>query len=402
MSNILNVTENIQIDEAIIDYEWHSHNPYTSNSFKNSDEIRIPIHQQDVYTLPSRSYLLIEGKVKKSANGADDITTELVTNAAAFLFDEIRYELCGVEIDRIKNVGITSLIKNILTARPYDANWLANASWNLPSMGTLENAKPKFSFCIPLKMLLGFSEDYDKILLNVKQELVLLRSSTDKNAIFQPAAALHDSTIELEKITWRIPYIRIEDSIRLPLLRLVENDQPIAMAFRRWQLHVWPSVTQAQTLTWTVMTSSQNDKARYVVVAFQTDRKDNAAKNASHFDLCDLQKVKLYLNSKYYPYDDFNGNKTVMYDYFSRFQSSYYPGCGDQPCLDNKTFFAKTPIFVIDCSKQLDTIKTGSIDVRIELQTSKDIPANTTAYCFIICDALVQYKPLTGIVKKII
>lgn len=150
------------------------------------------------------------------------------------------------------------------------------------------------------------------------------------------------------------------------------------------------------------MTSSQSDKARYVVVAFQTGLKVNATKNASHFDLCDLQNVKLYLNSKYYPYDDLNGNKTVMYNYFSRFQSSYYPGSDDQPCLDLNTFLTKAPIFVIDCSKQLDTLKTGSIDVKIELQTSKEIPANTTAYCFIISDALVQYKPLTGIVKKII
>lgn len=402
MNGILNVTEKVEIDDAIIDYEWHSHNPYTSNSFKNSDEIRIPIHQQDVYTLPSRSYLLIEGKVTKTSDATDDTTTELVTNAIAFLFDEIRYEVCGVEVDRIKNVGITTLIKNILTTRPSDFNWMANASWNLPTMGTLDNDKPKFSYCIPLKLLLGFAEDYNKILLNVKQELVLLRSSTDKNSIFQPSTALHDSTIELNKISWRIPYIRVEDSVKLPLLRIVENDEPIVMAFRKWQLHVWPSVTQAQTLTWTVMSSSQNDKARYVVVAFQTSRRDNAGKNASHFDLCNLEKVKLYLNSKYYPYDDFNGNKTVMYDYFTKFQSSYYPDSDDQPCIDLKTFFAKTPMFVIDCSKQLDTIKTGSVDVRIELQTSKEISANTTAYCFIISDAMVQYKPLTGVVKKII
>lgn len=55
----------------------------------------------------------IEGKIVKS-NNSEDTTTELVNNAAAFLFEEIRYELCGSEIDRVKNLGITSTIKTYL------------------------------------------------------------------------------------------------------------------------------------------------------------------------------------------------------------------------------------------------------------------------------------------------
>jgi len=69
--------------------------------------------------------------------------------------------------------------------------------------------------------------------------------------------------------------------------------------------------------------------------------------------------------------------------------------------LIEKHFFAKVPLFVIDCSKQAETIKTGSVDIRIDIETSKDIPADTSAYCLIIHDALVQYLPLSGIVKKI-
>jgi len=36
-------------------------------------------------------------------------------NCVAFIFDEIRYELNGVEIDRSKNVGITSTFKNYVS-----------------------------------------------------------------------------------------------------------------------------------------------------------------------------------------------------------------------------------------------------------------------------------------------
>jgi len=39
----------------------------------------------------------------------------LRNNCVAFMFDEIRYELDDVEIDRNRNVGISSTFKNCVT-----------------------------------------------------------------------------------------------------------------------------------------------------------------------------------------------------------------------------------------------------------------------------------------------
>lgn len=400
MNSILNISNSIQFDESVTDFEWHSHLPYSSNSFKNGDEIRIPVHQQDVYTLPSRSFLIVEGTIKKVSDNSDDATTSVVNNGACFLFDELRYELCGQEIDRIKNVGLTTTMKNVLTSRPGDSNWMANAGWNLPSLGDLED-KTKFSFCIPLKLCSGFIEDYQNILLNVKQELVLLRSSSDDNVIFQSSAALNPCKIDITKIIWKVPYVRVDDEVKLSLLKAVESDRPISLAFRRWQLYEYPSLPETTFLTWTVKTAAMMEKPRYVIVAFQTDRKNNGGKNASNFDLCSLQNIKLYLNSKYYPYDNLNGNKSLLYEMFSRFQSSYYVDGSDQPVISKKTFLEKTPMVVIDCSKQQDTLKSGTLDIRLEIQTSSAIAGKTTAYCLIIHDGLVHYSPLSGLVKKI-
>lgn len=397
MSKILDIFENVKFDNAITEYEWHSHDPYSKN-FKNSDEIRIPIHQQDIFTHPHKSFLLVTGKIIKPDDKKDDTTTDLINNCIAFLFDEIRYEICGTEVDRIRNPGITSTMKNILTARPEDSSWMGNAGWNLKTVDVLP-LKTNFSFCIPLKLLLGFIEDYDKILLNVKQELVLLRSSSDKNAIHQTIST--DCEILIDKLTWKMPYVKVEDSVKLSLLKVINSDQPIRVPFRRWQLHEFPSLPSSQLQTWTVKTSSMTEKPRFVVVGLQSDRKDKSVKNSSQFDLCDLENVKLYLNSKYYPYDNLNGDTSLLYHLYSSVQSSYYLGSDDQPCLDRSTFLSKTPIFVVDCSKQLDTLKTGSLDVRLEIQTKKDIPANTSAYCLIIHDSIIQYTPISGIVQKI-
>lgn len=400
MNRIINVNSELNFDNSIIDYQFHSHNPYSSNSFGNSDEIRIPIHQQDVYTLPSESFILIEGKLKKQDGTTDDTTSNLVNNAIAFLFEEIRYEICGTEVDRVKNVGLTTTMKNILTARPGDVHWMGNAAWDLTNLNTL-NDKTNFAFCIPLKILLGFAEDFKEILLNVKQELVLLRSSSDKNAILQSTPALHEIKFIIDKIVWKMPYVKIEDEIKLSLLKLVEKDEPLRMAFRRWQIHEYPVLPQTNSQTWTVKTLSAIEKPRYVIVGFQTDRKDNSSKNASHFDFCDLNNLKLYLNGTYFPYDPLNGKKTLLYEYFSKFQSSYYAGSDDQPCLSKKDFMDKIPLFVCDCSKQSESVKSGTIDVRLEIETSSAIPEKTAAYCLIISEALVYYSPLSGTVKKV-
>ena len=72
-------------------------------------------------------------------------TAVLENNYIAFMFNEIGYELNGVEIDRNRNVGITSTIKNYVSLT-YDKSLIAlNAGWNTRS----DTKKGHFNFCIP-------------------------------------------------------------------------------------------------------------------------------------------------------------------------------------------------------------------------------------------------------------
>ena len=80
----------------------HAHQPYTSSAFNNSDEIRIAIQHQDLCLLPSCSSLHIHGRLTK-ASGTAIVNTKLVNNALCHLFEEIRYEINAVEIDKCKN-----------------------------------------------------------------------------------------------------------------------------------------------------------------------------------------------------------------------------------------------------------------------------------------------------------
>jgi len=103
------------------------------------------------------------------------------------MFDEIRYKLNSVEIDLNKNVEITSTIKNYISLM-YEKSLIAlNVGWNTRS-GTEEE---HFNFCIPLNMLLGFCEDY-KRMVKVRYKLILIRSLNNNNCLIGDPAIKPD------------------------------------------------------------------------------------------------------------------------------------------------------------------------------------------------------------------
>lgn len=86
---------------------------------------------------------------------------------------------------------------------------------------------------------------------------------------------------------------------------------------------------------------------------------------------------------------------------YARFQSSYY-GKNNTPLLPPNKFITQAPIIVIDCSKQNESVKSSTVDIRLEIEFEENIPANTTAYCLILHDAMISYTPLTGFVRKML
>ncbi|KYM85252.1 hypothetical protein ALC53_04773, partial [Atta colombica] len=52
----------------------------------------------------------------------------------------------------------------------------------------------------------------------------------------------------------------------------------------------------------------------------------------------------------------------------------------------------------IDCSRQN---KSGIVDVRLEFEYKENVPANTTAYCLIIYDRVIEYSPMSNVIRKI-
>ena len=184
MEEILSIQTPVTFDESVTHYEVHAHQPYTA-SFNNSDEIRISIQHQDLCLLPSRSALHICGRLVQTNNTPVE-RTKLVNNAICHLFEEIRYELNAIEIDKCKNVGLTTLMKGLVSHNPTQSFIIENAGWiDVEERQEIIDNAGYFDVSIPLSLIFGFAEDYRKIVVNAKHELILIRSRNDLNAVVQ-------------------------------------------------------------------------------------------------------------------------------------------------------------------------------------------------------------------------
>jgi hypothetical protein len=358
-----------------------------------------------LYILPSASTLYLEGEINVFKNDGKDKAplVHFTNNPIMYLFQDIRYELNGVEIDKIKNAGITTTMKSLISMNDMEAKMSKVWGWDI--RGTKDNISGQFTASIPLSKILGFAEDYKKVIVNCKHELVLLRSNTNLNGVKLNVGESVKS-IDIHKIIWRVPHVKVSDKEKINLLKLLEKDRPIQLAFRNWDLYEYPMLPKTTKHTWSIKTSTQIEKPRYVILGLQTKRKNDGFKDMSRFDHCNLRDVKIYLNSTYYPYESYNTNFAehkfaLLYEQFANFQQSYY-GRGTSCLLSAQDFKDIAPLFVVNCSRQNDNIKTGPvINIRLELESHVEIPDQTSAYCLILNDCIIEYKPLSNIVRKI-
>lgn len=403
--SILNVSEKVFVDNSIVNAEIHTHQPYTTQ-FENNDEIRIPI-QENMSTLISESYLYFEGRLLKS-DGTPPLkdgvlTVNFVNNGILYLFQEIRHEMNGFITDKVTKVGQTSTMKGFASFNTNDSLRYANSGWFPADNSNIVDTKGNFNVCIPLKMLLGFAEDYKKIILNIRQELVLIRSNTDTDALL--GNEKESVKVHLDKIYWKVPHISTGLAEELALTKYIDKSVETQVAFRSWETHIYPVLPQTDKHTWAIKTSTSLETPRYIILGFQTNRQGKMDKDMSKFDHCDIQNVRVYLNTERYPYDNLNIHFTknhfaTLYEMYAKFQSSYY-GKENEPLLSPDSFKKIAPLIVVDCSYQKDVFKSKAVELRVEFETNTNISADTTAYCLILHDRVFTYNALTKIVRQV-
>ncbi|CAG9822858.1 unnamed protein product [Phaedon cochleariae] len=341
------------------------------------------VNFQDLILDISDSYIYIEGKFTP-----DDATKScyLSNNTLAFLFDEIRYEMGGEQDCMIRKPGITTTMKSMISYGDSNAEFLETVGWGIDSENQpiLDKSSHIFSGKLPLKYLMGFAEDYNEGILNVKQELILIIARSFKNCYIGEV----DASVEINKIEWKIGHIMPSDKQRLKLLNRLNKSSTakVKIAYRMWDLYELPSIRETSSDIWAVETTNSLERPRYIIIGFQNPgNTDNRSKDTTQFNHGGVNNIRLYLHSEVYPYERWNldfGKKldAVAYYAYDNFQRSYHGKDMSEPMMSSEEF-RKNPLFIIDCSHQPDTLKSSTVDIKLEFETRQSkFPSNTKNY----------------------
>lgn len=404
-SEKLEVFEDPIFDNSLVSLHEHSYKPYGSPKYNNSDEVRIPVHFQDLILDIAESYLYIEGKFTPADKAK---TCYLANNAFAFLFDEIRYEMGGEQVCVVRKPGITTALKTMVSYSNAQSYSMATCGWGLSEeyAVVLDSTTDTFSGRLPLKYLMGFAEDYTKGILNVKQELILIIARSFKNSYIGEV----DATLEIAKIEWKIRHIVPEDKQKLRLLSRINkggNNAMVKVAYRSWDLYELPSLRETSSDVWAVRTTTSLERPRYILLGFQdTSSSDSRTADATKFAHANVSNIRLFLNSDVYPYERWNLDfkkklfGAAYYNYLN-FQCGYYGKDSAEPLMDFKEFL-DNPVFVIDCSHQSDSLKSSTVDIKLEFETRDKFSKNTKVYALIIHDSYLTYNVYDGAVSTAI
>jgi len=249
--DILNFEEKPITDETIEEYEYHEYEPITGTNLNNPGEIRITIQNQDIFTHPCESYLLVEGRLTKEDDTAfaDPDVITLTNKCIMHLFSNIKYQLSEHEVESLFYPGqATTMLGLLKYPDDFSKSVGLNQLWYKDDTATasvddnngfkirqsyitrLPNPKGSFSFRIPLKHIFGFGENYDKIVYGFTQRLTLVRKA-NSDEIFKAAAADHGK-IDIQKISWFMPHVFPADAQKFQLYKTIESKSKLPVAYR--------------------------------------------------------------------------------------------------------------------------------------------------------------------------
>ena len=380
-----------------------------------------------MFTYQSESYLVFDGKLVKNADDAvyADVIT-LTNNAMMHLFNNIKYQLSGQEIESLFHPGQATTMLGLLKfpddfqkSTGLNQLWFKdnhttahlenNAGFGARQQYIIQKLDPNgtFSSRIPLKHIFGFCEDYEKVVYGFKHQLTLVRKG-DNDAIFKTGAVAagpeinppaitepDDGKIVLTKLSWYMPNVLPNDQEKLALYKTIESKSSLPVGYRMSQCDSI-SIPQTRNFTWRLSVKSVPEKPHWIIVAFQTDKSGNQQRNPSIFDHCNLTNMFVMLNSRRYPeidYDDMNFTRqkfSRVYGGAAAFRTKFYnvEDLISSPNITPADYKELFPMFVFDVTKQSEKLKNSVTDIQIKAQFS----ANTEGFAVVISDKSLIFQ----------
>ena len=426
MKDILRITDSIPGDDSIDKYEDVEYEPVVGTNLNSSGtDIRLIIETQDIFTHPSESFLIIEGRLIKADGTAYDPANliTLTNNGIMHLFKRIRYDLSGQEMENIINVGQATTMLGLLKypddfskSKGLNQLWYKdttiganneNNGFNVRRTYIFENVNPvgSFSFRIPLKHIFGFCEDYDKVVYGLKHNLTLTRNN-DNDAIFKSAAVdggaadvVVNGKVILSKVSWFMPHVTPADKDKMELYKIIERKEKIPVGYRMIQCDSATIPHNSTSFSWRLSVKSSPEVPRFIIVGFQTAKSNNQKQNPSVFDRVNVNNIYVMLNSMRYPTADYNISFPAqkfsrVYGDTANFRSKFFnmDELVSSPNINPSDYKTLYPLFLFDVSKQSEKLKYSTTDIQVKMFFSDGIPLNTQVYGVIISDRLINFQ----------
>ena len=442
--------EAVLIDETTEEYEYFEYSPdsETLESLNGIREIKFNVEALSTFVHPHKSFLYFEGQLVKNNNHRFIIkdNVALANDGILHLFSEMKYTINGQPIEDILNPAISSIMLGVLRY-PDDFNeteglmqcWCKDeGNGGLKDEDKIEIGDKKyviptdnigrrkrrmvmfdatdgageygnFSFCIPLKHIFGFCDDYDKVMYGVNHGLSLFRKGDD-TAIHRPLNDFGDSQsdrpakVVLKKVKWCIPHVKPSLSIYNELTEKIGKGVNVKIGFKSRKVD--EKIVDSANWSWRVAVTSGNETPRFLILGFQTGNKNiqvgeenGKAANPSVFDNCKVDYIQVKMLGRLYPSQaevlNFHENTfSKAYKNAANFRELYdgTPDLFSHSGINTIDFKDLYPLYVFNVSNQIPKTISAVVEVVFNVKFRENPPQNTTAYCLTISDKIFDLK----------
>ena len=364
-SQIFNIPYMSEHDESITKFEESTiyEDNHGLGKLDSATEYSYTTNNEDIFYLPSNSYLLATLKLTKGDESAyADADLATIDWNAFNIFDTCRLYLDDIELERIDHVGISTMLYN-LTKYTFSENNSIRHSQLLDL--NRENIRDYMKICgreievlLPLRKMFPFLYEVPHVFRGVKFRIHLTKND-DNKVVYKwstPAAqnvAAVDAPVDgkfiITKMVWKLPYVEPSLQVQAKLENMLAKNSTFNFKYHATSVYKF---TPSKTQDLRVNLSSSIHKPEHIFVFFQKLKRGTQQTDSyMGFDHMNTEYCNVEINGKRFPENnticDFAHKK--VHESFNQFLRSCKEGVSWTESYMN--YINHFPIFHIDVSK---------------------------------------------------
>ncbi len=353
-------------DTSIVKYDYVKvyEDSHGSGTLENADHYSFTTNNEDLWLLPSESYLNLTIRLRNedgnqyvwqnraavggnAAAVAEDVS---LSDNGFNIFEEARYYVDDKEVERIDNVGIATLVNNVIKYTSDDKLKTVKHSqlWFLNEDDArrtyVRNCSGTIHMLLPLNKIFTFCEQVDHVFRGVKHRITFTLNKPER--LIQKANAVADGQVAITKCLWMVPYTEPSLGTMARLETQLAKDSSFNLTWTA--LNVYRN-QPARNTDVRIALSSTIHKPQKIFVALQNLNRTTSQNHSSMlFDNMNIEFCNVEINSVQFPDKELKNNFTTreVMELYDRFlQASGY-----KSTIDFETFRTSYPIFHIDVS----------------------------------------------------